>query len=243
MEIIRDRWNGYQYTFGEGERCVVSFDITACDPTAQRPSQLRRVIGFSPEGHISPSGMPSPEAFARLKAIEQALLAQLRARKIDAWLVGRQVYRGYRELLFQVDDTVGFDTAYAAVEDEFGGMKLVAHPDWQFFNDKIRPDERALNHIANRDLLHELEKAGADLAAEHVLDHTFVGGDLAGLETELANHGYTRRSRTDTLTMAKAETLDEQDLIDATTMWLRKIAEVFDASYDGWGTMVNRRAQ
>ncbi len=54
-KIVRDQWNGYAYRFGEGERCIVSFDVQACDPSEQKPSQLRRLIGFSPDGQVSPS--------------------------------------------------------------------------------------------------------------------------------------------------------------------------------------------
>ena len=242
-EIVRDVWNGYTYLFGDNDRCVVSFDVAACDPAAQRPSELRRVIGFSPEGHISPQGMPSPQAFARLKAIEDALIQQLRQRNVKAWLVGKQVYRGFRELLFQVDDVDGFAQAYAVVEAEFGGMKLIDHPDWQFFNDKISPGERGHNHIANRQVITALKEAGSDLSAEHTLDHMFLGEakDLAAIETALAGKGFTNPSRGDgTLTMQLEAPLDDQDMVDAMTMYLRDLATAHNAEYDGWGAMVQR---
>lgn len=57
------------------------------------------------------------------------MIRQLEQRQVRSWLVGRQVYRGFRELLFQVDDVEAFDAAYAVVEAEFRGMKLVEHPD------------------------------------------------------------------------------------------------------------------
>jgi regulator of RNase E activity RraB len=243
-EIVRDRWNGYTYLFGEGERCVVSFDVTACDLAAQVPSQLRRVIGFSPEGHVRRDGMPSPEAFARFKAIEDALLAQLRARKVSAWLVGRQVYRGFRELLFQVDDVDAFAKAYAAVEAEFGGMKLVEHPDWQFFNDKIAPGVRGYNHIGNRQVIQGLKEAGSDLAVEHALEHTFLGDAAAldGVQAALAEKGVTGTRLDDSLMVTIESPLDDQDEIDAMTMWLRHVADMHGADYDGWGAMVQRPA-
>lgn len=242
-DIIRDRWNGYTYLFGEGERCVVSFDVTACDPAQQKPSELRRVIGFSPQGHVSPEGMPSPQSFARLKAIEDALIAELKTRKVKSWLIGRQVYRGFRELLFQVDDLAGFAKAYAVVEAEFGGMKLVEHPDWQFFNDKISPGERGHNHIGNRGVITALKEAGADLAIEHTLDHTFIGSAaaLAAIETELGPEGFTPTGKTErSLTMSNEAPLDDQDMIDAMTMWLRTVATAHGAAYDGWGTAIRR---
>jgi hypothetical protein len=242
-EIVRDRWNGYTYLFGDNERCVVSFDVTACEPTAQKPSQLRRVIGFSPEDQISPQGMPLPPAFARLKAIEDALLTELKSRKVKSWLVGKQVYRGFRELLFQVDDLAGFAKAYEAVEAEFGGMKLVEHADWQFFNDKISPGERGHNHIGNREVIGRLKEAGSDLEAEHTLDHTFVGAAsaLAAIGTELEENGFTRTGTTErSLTMSVPLPLDDQDTVDAMTMWLRTVAAAHGATYDGWGAMVLR---
>lgn len=242
-EIVRDGWNGYTYLFGDNERCVVSFDVTACDPAVQKPSQLRRVIGFSPDNQVSPQGMPSPPAFARLKAIEEALIRELTARRVKAWLVGKQVYRGFRELLFQVDDLAGFTKAYAMVEAEFGGMKLVEHPDWKFFNDKISPGERGNNHIANREVIGGLKEAGSDLEAEHTLDHTFIGpaNALTAIEIELAEAGFERTGTTErSLTMSVPLHLDDQDALDSMTMWLRKVATTHGASYDGWGAMVVR---
>ena len=241
--IIRDRWNGYTYLFGEDERCVVSFDVDACDPANQKPSQLRRVIGFSPEDHIGAQGMPSPASFARLRAIEDAMVEGLRAKKVRCWLIGRQVYRGMRELLFQVDDVKAFGEVYAAVEDHFGGMKLIEHADWGFFNDKIRPDERGFNNIANREVITGLKEAGSDLSAEHTLDHVFIGpsGALEKIATELAGKGFGEGSRhKDSMTISIAAALDDQDYIDGMTMFLRGVAATHGASYDGWGAAVLR---
>jgi hypothetical protein len=242
-DIVRDRWNGYTYLFGDDERCIVAFDVTACDREAQRPSQFRRVIGFSPEGQIGPRGLPSPEAFARLKAIESELVRQLAQRKVRTWLVGRQLYRGFRELLFQVDDLEAFDKVYAAVEAKFGGMKLVEHPDWQFFNDKISPGMRGHNHISNREVISAVKGAGCDLAAEFTLDHTFLGERVAldEIEAILIAKGFespSRRGRS--LTMRIGAPLDDQDTIDAMTLFLRDVAQEHGAAYDGWGTAIPR---
>jgi regulator of RNase E activity RraB len=243
MDIMRGQWNGYAYRFGQGERCIVTFDISACDPANQRPSQLRRVIGFSPENHISPEGIPSPQAFARLKQIEFALLERLDASRVAAWMIGTQVYRGYRELLFQVDDLRGFAKAYEAVEAKFGGMELIEHPDWKFFNDKIRPGVIGQNHIGNRDVITGLKQAGSDLSAEHTLEHLFLGPPAAldAVQRKLASRKFVVEGRGEgALTMTIDEPLDDQDLIDSMTMWLREVAEDAGATYDGWGAMVVR---
>ena len=42
MDIVKDHWNGYTYLYGDGERCIVSFDVTACDPAA--PMALSRSV-------------------------------------------------------------------------------------------------------------------------------------------------------------------------------------------------------
>jgi regulator of RNase E activity RraB len=243
LEIVRNRWNGYTYLFGDDERCIVSFDVTACAPEAQRPSQFRRVIGFSPKGHIGAQGLPSAESFARLKAIEDALIHQLEQREVRSWLVGRQVYRGFRELLFQVDDVEAFDAAYAVVEAEFRGMKLVEHPDWQFFNDKISPGLRGHNHIENREVIAALKRAGCDLANVFTLDHLFLGEPAAldAIENILAAEGFKDPSRDErSLTMRIDAPLDDQDEIDAMTLFLRDVARARGAEYDGWGTAIPR---
>lgn len=240
--IVRDQWNGYAYRFGDNasERCIVSFDVSACDPSEQKPSQLRRVIGFSPEGHIGPSGMPSPPAMQRLRAIETELVAELTRAKVACWLVGKQVYRGMRELLFQVDDLAGFARAYAVIEAKLGGTKLVEHADWTFFNDKISPGERGYNHIANREVMTALAQAGSLMGELHQLDHTFVGPPAAlrsiaeAIDPAFGEPRYLEKS----MTISVQYPLDDQDLIDGLTMYLRRLAKEHGASYDGWGAAV-----
>lgn len=240
--VVRDRWNGYAYRFGEGERCIVSFDMDACEPENQKPSQLRRIIAFSPEEHISPTGMPSQAMFERMRQIEDVAVEELTRAKVRAWLVGKQVYRGMRELLFQVDDLAEFGKMYAALEDRFGGLKLIEHPDWKFFNDKIRPDGRAHNHMGNRGVLMALRDAGADFEQEHDLDHTFIGPPkaLAEIREVLVERGFTGSGGGgDSLTMSSPCALDQDD-IDDVTLELRAMAQHFGAAYDGWGTMPKR---
>lgn len=241
--VVRDVWNGYAYRFGGGERCVVSFDVAACDPKEQKPSELRRIICFAPEEHVGPTGMPSPEMFARMRAIEDAAVKALTEAKVRAWLIGKQVYRGMRELLFQVDDLAGFAKVYEALDERFGGMKLIEHADWKFFNDKIKPDARAFNHMGNRDVLMALRDAGADFDQVHVLDHTFVGPTeaLEEIEAVMTEQGYAGRVNGESLTMSGEHPLD-QDELDDTTMRLRAMAADLGAAYDGWGTMPKRKS-
>ncbi len=239
-----DRWNGYYYVFGDGERCVVTFNATACDPAHQKPSFGRRIIGFSPPEDVSPEGMPSPAAFARLKAIEDRAAALVSERGIPAWLVGKQVYRGMRELVFQVDarGVAAFDAMAAQLEVELGGTELVPYEGWSFFNDRIAPDADARAHIANREVLAALKSHGTDLGRPHVIDHTFVGSmsALGAVRRRLLDAGFVESgSSTTHLTLSTTDLLD-QDTIDALTANLRRLAEQSGASYDGWGAAIAR---
>lgn len=238
--IVRNKWNGYAYRFGEGERCIVSFDVEACDPSEQKPSQLRRVIGFSPEGHVGPSGMPSPQAMERFRAIEDTLVAELTRAKVKCWLIGKQVYRGFRELLFQVDDLAGFARVYAGIEAKFGGTKLVEHADWTFFNDKISPGVRGHNHIGNRSVMMALAEAGSVMSEPHHLDHTFVGPPeaLQALVAELPEDFGEPRLHAKSMTVSHELPLDDQDEVDDLTMFLRNLADEHGVVYDGWGAAV-----
>lgn len=239
--IVRDAWNSYTYRFGEGERCVVSFDVSACEQKNQPPSAGRRVIGFSLPEQIAENGMPSVEAFRRLKAIEGHLVQILEANGVGCWLVGRQVYRGMRELVFQVADVDGFEQAYAAVEAEFGGMALMPYEDWQFYNDTIRPGVIGQNHIANREVLAALKASQSNFGEAHLLEHTFHGPAeaLAVLEAGLCHEGFLVTHRTaGSLTLGREECLnpDDQDDLDDLTLALRDRAAALEVDYAGWST-------
>ena len=115
-------WNGHYYLFGDGSRCVVTFDVAACEPANQRPSFGRRIVASAPEEQVSAQGMPSAEAYARLKAVEERFVRLIAEARVPAWLVGKRIHHGKRELVFQVDASgvTAFDGLYARVEIELG---------------------------------------------------------------------------------------------------------------------------
>jgi hypothetical protein len=87
-----------------------------------------------------------------------------------------------------------------------------------------------------------LKETGTDPAADHTLDHTFIGppAALAAIERELAAEGFGEPCTSSrALTMSIVVPLD-QDLIDGLTMWLRRVAAAHGATYDGWGAAVVR---
>jgi regulator of RNase E activity RraB len=236
-----ESWNVYYYYFGDGDRCIVKFNVAACDPQNQRPSWGRRVIAFSPVEQVGPDGTPRGPAFERLKEIEDRFIDLLTHWRIPAWLVGTQTYRGMRELVFQVDAPYlqSFDLAYGQLAQEHQGTKLTAYEGWSFFNEKIAPGEDAWAHIANRDLLQAARDAGADLEGDNILDHTFVGDParLARVKDALAANGYAVKTESaGSLTMSKDPLLAlDQDNIDRITAELRQLAKRCGVSYDGWG--------
>lgn len=239
-----ESWNVYYYYFGDDERCIVKFNVAACDTRNQRPSWGRRVIAFAPTDHVAADGMPRGPGFERLKEVEDRFIDLLTHWRIPAWLVGTQTYRGMRELVFQVDDGYlqAFDLAYGQLAQEYDGTKLTAYEGWSFFNEKIAPKEDAWSHIANRDLLQAARDAGADLEGANVLDHTFLG-DAAGLalvKHALAPNGYSLSGEAaGSLTMSKDPLVAlDQDSVDLITTELRQIATRCGVRYDGWGMAI-----
>lgn len=242
-KVVRDRWNGWAYTFGQGERCVVSFDVEACEASERRASTCVRVIGFAPESEVGRNGMPSQRAYQELTALEDALVAKLGEDGAPCWLVGRQTYRGMRELIFQVEDVAAFERVHAIVAPRFLRSELVKKDGWTFFDEKIAPGERGMDHIGNRNVLEGLRQAGANLSLPHVVEPHFVGPPVAleRLAAELARSGFRVQSRTgDSTTFAIEIPLDVQDEIDEMTMFLRGKAREHGVTYDGWGAAVRR---
>jgi regulator of RNase E activity RraB len=242
--IRRNRWDGYVYTFGEDQRCVVSFDVDACEPEQQDARYSgRRVILFAGEHEVTQTGLPTPEAFRRMHAVGDQLVAALEANRVDCWQVGGHTYNGLTELIFEVADVPAFMSTCASVLGDRPDVKLVPFEGWEFFNAKIRPGLLGINHISNRELIKQVKAAGSNLESVHALDHHFLGAaeDLARLEEELSKDGLRRTSAGEgSLTMTQELPLDDQDTVDSATLLIRRLAEVFNARYDGWGTLVKR---
>jgi len=240
--IRRDRWNVYTYSYGDGQRCLVRFDIDACDPKNQAQDHTgRRVIAFAPQGEVGPAGLPSESAFAQMRAVEDGLMARLAEAKVACWHVGTQTYNGLRELIFEVADVAAFEAVYSRFAEGRSGLELVPFEGWKFFNDKIRPGVVGVNHISNRGVIEQLRSAGSQLERRHAIDHCFIGEAqaLSAVESALGPKGLRRTGAAgESLTMTHEVPLQNQDLIDSITLFMRDTAQGCGARYDGWGAMV-----
>lgn len=240
--IRRSEWNGYVYRFGEDQQCLVSFDVQACAPEHQLAQYTgRRVIIFAGNGEVDPSGIPMQPASDRLRGVEDTLLLRLDADGVACWHVGSQTYSGMREVIFEVADVAAFEKTYSAYAGNRSDMKLMAFTGWQFFNEKIHPGVVGHNHISNRGAIESLKRAGSKLESNHSVEHCFLGTAeaLTTVESVLFEKGLRRTKRVDeSLTMTHSIGLNDQDLIDAITLFMRDSAEECGAQYDGWNAMV-----
>lgn len=240
--VRRRQWNGYAYRFGLDQRCVVSFDVEACEPKNQSPHVMgRRVISFAHQDEVTPTGMPTKEAYQRMRDVETAWVARLTSGRVACWHVGSQTYNGLRELVFEVKDVAAFEQHWADFSRARADLKLFEFEGWQFFNEKIRPGPVGKNHISNRSVIEGLRQAGSRLELPHGLEHCFLGMDreLGAVEAALMPYGFWRAQRAkDSLTMAHEHPLADQDAVDSVTLFLRDLAQKCGAHYDGWGALV-----
>lgn len=195
-------------------------------------------------------GLRDASELEPMGALEDGLVDALRA-KVDARYVGRLVTRGATEFFFYLPSEAGpklddleallgpvepYEVEYLAAED----------PGWSLFTDFLYPDAYALQSIANRSLLEQLEQAGDVMSVARTIDHlAFFGspGQANEAVARLTAAGFTtdpieqhddgrlglKFHRDDALADGQA---------DAFVVEVLDLITPLDGDYDGWGCPV-----
>ena len=244
--ITKGPWEVYGYTYGEGERAMITVDVPAATEPAHRGHpHCRRVILFSPVEQVFSNGLPQRAELARLNQAEDTLVTELGARGVDCRKVGHMLYRGMRDIVFQCEDPAAFEAAFHAWKGKVNGgqVELVAREGgWSFFDEKLRPKLENWAWIENSRVVRGLVEAGTNFQAIHRLDHFFVGppASLKEVETVLRERGLSELSPSSSgLTLRQDLALDV-DLITTWTQRFGTLAAAAGARYDGWGAPVIR---
>lgn len=248
IQICGDSWEVYTYPFGEGLRAFVRFDLDVA--TSDLPpgyDDARSVLVRIDPAHCQANGLPTQQATAELKGVEDALVGLLMREGIDCKLVGVMTYAAMRDFVFQIADPTAFDANIDRYVEEYPGsyeLEKRQLDGWRFFNDKVRPGAIHWEWIHNRRVVDQLVRAGTDMNAPHVLEHVFVGPDaaLVHIRDQLATDHFKVVSHgREGLVMKKAAVLD-LDAVTGLTHSLREFAQKAGAKYDGWGAAVVKRS-
>jgi len=244
IQVCGDSWEVYTYPFGEGMRAFVRFDLGIA--TSDLPpgyDDARSVLVRITPGHCQANGLPTHQATAELKRVEDELLALLEQERVDCKLVGVMTYGAMRDFIFQIAAPMAFDANVDRYIGEYdGGYELEKREldGWRFFNDKVRPGAIHWEWIHNRRVVDQLIKAGTDMSAPHVLEHVFVGPDaaLVHIRDQLGTSHFKVVSHgRDGLVMRKSAVLDLDD-VTGLTHSLRVFGRQTGAMYEGWGAAV-----
>ncbi len=238
-----------------GAPAVIALDLGAAE-AAPVPSHTRRLTLRVPMKHARPDGLRSQEEFEALSAIEDRLAESL-AYAVDAWMVGRVVFRGNTDLFFYLpddDDSDDDERVDAAIESTIEGIRgeyeisrqVDDDEQWAFYFDFLWPDRAAMQSMGNRRVMHQLSEAGDDPSRERVIDHFAFFEDAktcARIADGLRGLGFDVDPPTErddgswSLQFHRTDALAEGRIDEVTTEILGVIGED-DGVYDGWGCEV-----
>jgi regulator of RNase E activity RraB len=241
--VIGDSWEMYTYTYGEGMRVVISFDVEAAREKEHRGyGRTMRVILYIPMPQVHENGLPVGEVLPSLAEVEERLLKLLRKGGVACRFVGRMTYGGMRELIFQAEGEEPFRACVEQLAQQVDAFKVELREGegWRFFDKKVSPAPVYWQQISDRRVIDQLLKAGTDPEALHVLDHTLVGEPetLEKIRRQLEADGFKKTGgEGDVLVMSRASPLD-LDAIFGLTSRLSGYCAQMGVEYDGWGAAV-----
>lgn len=242
-KVAEGPWDFYQYSFGEGLRASITFNVRAAAEEHRSHPHCRRVIFHLPHESVYANGLPDGDEYRRSTEDEAALIGELERAGVDCLKVGHMLYAAMRDIVFQVEDTANFAAVVARWTARASRkIELRESAGWDFFEAKLRPSPVHQKWIENNHVVIELLKAGTNRELLHPLDHNFVGAPPAidRIAGELERAGFDpQRHEPGRLTMTQELALDP-DEITTWTLRFDALAEASAASYDGWGTRVLR---
>lgn len=210
-------WNHYAYTYGEGQRAEVRFDLElALLPAPATHQRCVRICLHGPVADFEP----------RLAEVLEG---------VDCWLVGVLQYAGVTAFVLQVEDAVAFDARRPAVEAVAPAPLALEHSHgWGFFDDRVCPSEADWRRITDREQVERLQRTGVDVRAEGPVTHAFYGsaGGLRRIAERLALEDFETLSLSgDRLVVRGVHSLAE---VSSRTVPLARLARSAGAAYDGW---------
>jgi regulator of RNase E activity RraB len=244
VKVVGDSWAVYSYTYEEGMKAVISFDVDRAREEEHRGYgySIRVIVRIPLVGRVLENGLPAGDELPRLERFEDGLLKVLEKQGVNCQLVGRMTYGGMREFVFQVEDVKGFGESASKLESLAGDYEIELREEegWRFFDEKVSPRPVFWQQISDRAVIRELIKAGSNPEVPHLLEHVIVGDEdmLLKIRDDLGNNGFKEVSLGGgCLVMGRESKLNIDDVFSVT-------GRLFDyckdrgVTYDGWGAAV-----
>jgi regulator of RNase E activity RraB len=244
LSICGDSWAVYTYTYGEGQRAVISFDVVlGKEDTHQGYQTCKRVIAFIPASEVSPNGMPGSKGISdALNKFEDDVVGNLEKQGVDCKLTGRMTYGGMRDFVFQVEDTAAFDQVVekAIAKNKTFKFEIKESPGWQFFDEKVKPKPVYWMQIEDMKVIENLLRAGSNPNVLHMIEYV-ITGDKAKLQkvcNDMVKNGFKEISLDDSaLVIGKESRLNIDEIFSVTSRFFG-YCPANGVEYDGWGTKV-----
>lgn len=193
-------------------------------------------------------GMPQGPEAEMVENLKEALTEYLGTR-LNARLVGRNLFFGRAEYYFYAQDAKNLDTAVHAVMSGFGTYDYYydhkKDADWSFYRDFLLPGLWELHCIRNRHMLTLLRDQGDNLQTPRPLEHwLFFATETDAKEAWalLESDGFQQDELVEeedyedqpwTLKVQRTEHL-VPDRLDELVRQLLALAEAHNGTYDGW---------
>lgn len=252
---MSDKWDFY-WSNVEDQMASIYLDLGATNeaPETDNPHLLCIWVYFQDP---TVDGLSRSTESPTLFAIEDALVETVGV-GLSARYVGRMTTDGYRVFYFYGPSPDRFDEAVSRGMHTFPKYEWDTHhePDaeWEHYRTFLFPSPTDRQRIMNRHVIHELEKAGDQLALERPVSHWIyfeqsrnrmrfakrargLGFKIVN-EFEAEQNGENGTKRPFGITIERTDCV-ELTAIDEVTITLLELAESTSGNYDGWETEVD----
>lgn len=202
---------------------LVSFDEEVTNENNQKGyNHCKRVIFHIDHDNVSENGILNGDENKKMMQYEDELIKCLEDNNVDCKFVGRMTYCAMRDFIFQVENTKNFDKAIQKWSKEIKDyeIELKESKGWNFFNNRIKPNDRYLQQIADGDVIDNLIKHGNNPEKNHFLEHVFIGErkNLEDVRNKLIAEDFEEIQFTDqTLVLGKNQKLNLDEVFNVTT--------------------------
>lgn len=244
--ITGKTWNVYTYTYGDGMRAIVTFDVDLAQEASHTGLEHAfRVILFIPLGYVLVNGLPLSEALPVLRQFETGMLERLDDAGVACRLVGTLTYGGMREFVFQAEDADAFLAGLGDLDAPMKNYRVEVQQleGWTFFDEKVRPSAAYWQQIFDRTMIEQLMREGSDPLAVHRLEHSFSGDNnaLTRLSHDLQQLGLREVSSGEQILVLGSQTHLTLEDVFALTNRLLEYSDQSGVHYEGWNASVIRK--
>jgi uncharacterized protein (TIGR01619 family) len=249
---MSDRWDFY-FAKVDGDIASIFVNLSLEDeaPVARHGHLLVvRLTMREPRG----DGLSSEEEYAALSVIDDALYTEV-CERAKAIYAGRVTYAGVRDFYYYAANAEAAGKAVVKAMHEIPDYKYEilsqADADWTTFRNFLLPSPRDRQRMGNRSAADQLRDSGDPLTDAREVDHWAYFPSPATRDAFVAKAetiGYKLRvaSEPDPATDGSAygaqiyrEDVPGNELFDAITAELAKLAQECGGNYDGWESPVN----